>query len=78
MTPRHTYRLRAAGIVLVLALSAASYIFLASVDRTTSMDDDPVLVEELREEKGELLPDVQLIKALMQRTLDFMSVNRPF
>ncbi|MDX1478327.1 MAG: hypothetical protein R3301_11520 [Saprospiraceae bacterium] len=65
------------GIVFVLALSLASYVYLDSVEPRFD-GEDPVLVEELKEDRGELLPDVQLIKALMQRTLDFMSTNRPF
>ena len=78
MTPKRKYQLKVLGVSLLLMLSVASFTYMNSIDNLIGPEDDPVLVEERQEKNGEILPDVQLIKALMQRTFDFISVGRQF
>lgn len=78
MASKRKNRFRLIGLALLLAVSLASYTYMHCVDKAMKAQQDPVLVEELEEKKSEILPDVQLIKALMQRTMDFMSISRQF
>ena len=73
MTAAKKYRLKVLGLSLMLCLSIASFAYINSVDDPLQLGEDSIFVEELEEKKGEILPDVQLIKLLMHRTLEFMT-----
>ena len=60
---------------ILLGLSIASFAYLNTLEGTVPTQD--ILVEEYEEEKSELLPDVQLIKMLMNKTLEFVTKSSP-
>ena len=77
MTPKRKYQLRIIGLSLVVALSFASFAYLNSIEDTRLIQSQEVLSEELEEQRDDLLPDVHLIKMLMQKTLEFVTYVRP-
>ena len=77
MTPKKKYQLRVFGLSLLLGLSIASFAYLNSVGDMYPAQEKSILVEEIEEESKELLPDVQLIKMLMNKTLEFVTQIQP-
>lgn len=66
--------MRVFGMSILLALSIASFAYLKSLDAPTQ--EPTIFVEEI-EENDELLPDVQIIKMLMNKTLEFVTTAAP-
>ena len=62
----------------MLGLSIASFTYLTSINQSLNAAPDDIYVEDRDEEKGELLPDVQLIKMLMNKTIDFVTQTPRF
>ncbi len=77
MTSKSKYQLKVFGISILLGLSIASFAYLNTLEDTLPADAQDILVEELEGEKDELLPDVQLIKMLMNKTLEFVTKTSP-
>jgi hypothetical protein len=71
-------RLKIAGLSLLLCLSVASFVYLNSVNATVSVDVENIYVEEVEQERKDILPDVQLLKMLMHKTLEFMTLAPRF
>ena len=71
MTSKSRRNIRLIGICVALCLSLASYVTLHVLEqRPIQPGNQEILAEEL--ESGEALPDVQLLKKLMHKTLEFM------
>ena len=62
---------------ILLGLSIASFAYLNTLDGKFPASSQEIMVEEIDEEKSELLPDVQLIKMLMNKTLEFVTKTSP-
>ena len=62
----------------MLGLSIASFTYLTSINHSVNTAPEDIYVEEIDEERGELLPDVQLIKMLMNKTIDFVTQTPRF
>ena len=77
LSPKKKYQLRIIILSLVVALSFASFAYLNSLDSNATTDNAEMLSEELDEKKNELLPDVHLMKMLMQKTLEFVTKVQP-
>jgi hypothetical protein len=71
MTSKKRPNLKIIGMCAVLCLSLASYLTLHILEsRSTERFNQEIMAEEL--ESGEALPDVQLLKKIMHKTLEFM------
>ena len=71
MTSKKRPNLKIIGMCAVLCLSLASYLTLHILEsRSTERVNQEIMAEEL--ESGEALPDVQLLKKIMHKTLEFM------
>lgn len=76
MRKKNTYRLRVIGLTMVLCLSIASFTYLNIVDDNFQPPQEEQFVEEVDNRESKVLPDVQLIKMLMHKTLEFMTYTR--
>ena len=71
MKTKTRQKIRLFGVCLALTLSFGSYITLRVLESPTAIPvQQEILAEEM--ESGEALPDVQLLKKLMSKTLEFM------
>ena len=78
ITQKKKYQLRVFGISLLLGLSIASFSYLNTLNSQMRMSNPDVFVEEIEEEQDkEILPDMRLIKLLMNKTLDFVTSSGP-
>ncbi|RLD22763.1 MAG: hypothetical protein DRI69_00025 [Bacteroidetes bacterium] len=77
MTPKRKYQIKAFGLAIMFGLSIASFAYLNSVSDTMRVEQPNIYVEDVEEEPGELLPDMQIIKLLMNKTLDFVIRTQP-
>ncbi len=73
MKNKSTRNIRLVTLCGILLLSIASYVFLLYVESGNQMNPD-AMAEEVRYQDA--LPDVQLLKKLMNKTLEFM-LNTP-
>jgi hypothetical protein len=76
-TPKRKYQFRAFGLAILFGLSVASFAYLNNVGDQMRIDEPMIYVEEIEEEPSELLPDMQIIKMLMNKTLDFVIRTQP-
>ncbi len=60
-----------------MGLSIASFAYLSSLEDIYPTQEKTIYVEDIEEESKELLPDVQLIKMLMNKTLEFVTRVQP-
>jgi len=71
MTSKKRLNLKFFGMCAVLCLSLASYFTLQILESGVEhQNNTEIMAEEL--ESGQALPDVQLLKKLMHKTLEFM------
>ncbi len=77
MTPKKKYQLRVFGLSILMGLSIASFAYLSSLEDIYPAQEKTIYVEDIEEESKELLPDVQLIKMLMNKTLEFVTRVQP-
>lgn len=77
MTPKNKYKLRVLGLSLVVALSFASFAYLNSIDSSNLIEHREMFSEDVEEPKDDLLPDVHLLKMLMEKTLEFVTYVQP-
>lgn len=71
MSPKKRPNFKFIGMCAVLCLSLASYLTLQILESDTRHQiKQEIMAEELG--SGEALPDVQLLKKLMTKTLEFM------
>ena len=76
ITHKRKYQIKAFGLAILIGLSIASFAYLNSVGDAMQMDQPNIYVEEIDEEPSELLPDMQIIKMLMDKTLEFVIHTR--
>lgn len=70
-------RFKVAALALLLCLSISSFVYLNAVTTAGASGEQDIFVEEY-EERRDILPDVQLLKTLMHKTLEFMTVAPRF
>lgn len=77
MTTRKRPNIKFIGMCAALLISLASYMTLQILESRASLPiEEEIMAEEL--ESGDALPDVQLLKQLMHKTLEFMLVAPRF
>ncbi len=77
MTLKRKYQIKAFGLAILFGLSIASFAYLNSVSNAMRMNKPDIYVEEVEEQPGELLPDMRIIKMLMNKTLEFVIHSKP-
>jgi len=71
MKTKKRQKIRLIGVCLALGLSLASYLTLHILEAPPAhLLQQEMMAEEV--ESGDALPDVQLLKKLMSKTLEFM------
>jgi len=63
------------GIIALFCLSLACFTYLNSVEVSDSKSPSSIYVEEMEEVNPEVLPDVELIKRLVRKAFEFMSMT---
>ena len=63
------------GIIALFCLSLACFTYLNSVEVSDSKSPGSIYVEEMEEVNPEVLPDVELIKRLVRKAFEFMSMT---
>ena len=77
MNSKRRLNIKLIGLCAALCLSLASYLTLRFMESGTSHRiDQEILAEEL--DAKEALPDVQLLKKIMNKTLEFMLKSPQF
>ena len=61
------------GIIALFCLSLASFTYINSIEFQTKASDN-IYVEEIVPEDPEVLPDVELVKRLVRKAFEFMSI----
>ena len=77
MTPKRKYQFRVFGLSILLGVSIASFAYLNTIGDMYPAQEKTIYVEDIDEDSRELLPDVQLIKMLMNKTLEFVTKVQP-
>ena len=77
LTSKRKYQIKAFGLAILFGLSIASFAYLNNVSDTMRVEQPSVYVEDVEESPDELLPDMQIIKMLMNKTLDFVIRTQP-
>ena len=67
--------LRLAGIVALFCLSLACFTYINSIRFDQSKPTHSIMAEEISPEDGEVLPDVELIKRIVRKAFEFMSIT---
>lgn len=67
--------LRLAGITALLCLSLACFAYINSIAIEKPAIPETIYVEELDAEDTEVLPDVELIKRIVKKAFEFMSMT---
>ena len=62
----------------MLGLSIASFTYLNSVNKEMRTNPHDIYVEDMENESSELMPDMRLIKMLMNKTIDFVTRTPQF
>lgn len=78
MTRKQRHQYKVLGLSLLLGLSIFSFIYINNVE--LGMDQhvpENIFVEELEPNEEEILPDVELIKLLMHKAIEFVTFNAP-
>jgi hypothetical protein len=70
---RNTVRL--SGIIALFCLSLACFTYINSIKFTENKVPQNIYVEEMAPESPEVLPDVELIKRLVRKAFEFMSMT---
>jgi hypothetical protein len=71
MKTKQRQKIRLIGVCLALSMSLASNVTLRVLETQSVHESVPeMIVEDI--ETGDALPDVQLLKKLMSKTLEFM------
>jgi hypothetical protein len=66
--------IRLSGIIAIFCLSLASFTYINSIEFTPRGVQENIYVEELSQDDPEVLPDVELIKRLVRKAFEFMSI----
>jgi|GEM_PF-1127441 hypothetical protein len=68
-------KVRIAGFMVLIAVSLACFTYINSIPRVTPQASNEVFVEEMLPSSPEVLPDVELIKLLVKKAFEFMSLS---
>lgn len=63
------------GIIALFCLSLACFTYINSIEFRDTKVPDSIYVEELDQVDPEVLPDVELIKRLVRKAFEFMSMT---
>ncbi len=63
------------GLIALFCLSLACFTYINSIKFTGSKVPESIYVEELDQVDPEVLPDVELIKKLVRKAFEFMSMT---
>ena len=63
---------------MLLGLSIASFTYLNTVNNDARENPHDIYVEDIEDQEKELLPDVRIIKMLMNKTIDFVTQTPRF
>lgn len=66
--------IRLSGIIALFCLSLACFTYVNSIEFQGNKVPDNIYVEELESPDPEVLPDVELIKRLVRKAFEFMSL----
>ncbi len=66
---------RLSGIIALFCLSLACFTYLNSIELSDKQVPQNIYVEEMAPESPEVLPDVELIKRLVRKAFEFMSMT---
>ena len=66
--------IRLSGVIALFCLSLACFTYLNSIEFQSKKMPDNIYVEELESTDPEVLPDVELIKRLVRKAFEFMSL----
>jgi hypothetical protein len=66
--------IRLSGIIALFCLSLACFTYINSIEFNNTQIPDNIYVEELESTDPEVLPDVELIKRLVRKAFEFMSL----
>ncbi len=70
---RNTVRL--SGIIALFCLSLASFTYINSIEFQGRNATENIYVEDLESTDPEVLPDVELIKRLVRKAFEFMTIT---
>ena len=79
MKSRSTQRLHTVLLAILLSFSIFSFVYVNSVDlkvKSVNPDVETIYAEDL-DESEDMLPDVHLLKQVMQKAMEFMIVATP-
>jgi ABC-type glutathione transport system ATPase component len=78
MTKKQSYRIKLAVISTVLLISISSFVYMNIVEFSFVPNTaESIYVEEIDQENEDILPDVQLIKLLMNKAIEFVTYSIP-
>ena len=66
---------RLSGIIALLCLSLACFTYINSIQFNNQPPTENIYVEEIVPEDPEVLPDVELIKRIVRKAFEFMSMT---
>ena len=67
--------IRLSGIIALFCLSLACFTYINSIDYRGNKVPDNIYVEELQPTEPEILPDVELVKRIVRKAFEFMSMT---
>lgn len=67
-------KVQIAGMIALLCLSLACFTYINSLPAGTHSIPEHIYVEELVPEDSDILPDVDLIKRIVRKAFEFMSL----
>ena len=63
------------GIIALFCISLACFTYINSIEFTDTKSPESIYVEELEQVGPEVLPDVELVKRLVRKAFEFMSMT---
>ena len=69
-----TNTIRLSGIIALFCLSLACFTYINTIDARVNKVPENIYVEEMETPDPEVLPDVELIKHLVRKAFEFMSI----
>ena len=66
---------RLSGIIALFCLSLACFTYINSIDFKSNQVPENIYVEDLESTDPEILPDVELVKRIVRKAFEFMSIT---
>lgn len=70
-----TNTVKLAGIIALFCVSLACFAYINSIEFQSNQVPENIYVEEIMPDDPEVLPDVELIKRIVRKAFEFMSVT---